>query len=36
MANYNVFLSEEFKKTLEREDIKLIGYRAVRDAMRGA
>jgi predicted glycoside hydrolase/deacetylase ChbG (UPF0249 family) len=36
VANYNVFLSEEFKRHLEREDIKLIGYRAVRDAMRAA
>ena len=36
VANYNVFLSGEFKKHLEREGIKLIGYRAVRDAMRGA
>ena len=36
VANYKTFLSEEFKKHLEREGIKLIGYRAVRDAMRGA
>jgi predicted glycoside hydrolase/deacetylase ChbG (UPF0249 family) len=36
VANYNVFLSDEFKQHLERESIKLIGYRAVRDAMRAA
>ena len=34
VANYNVFMSEELKKFLEREDIQLIGYRAIRDAMR--
>jgi hypothetical protein len=34
VANYNVFMSEELKKFLEREDIKLIGYRQVREAMR--
>lgn len=32
----NADLSEEFKRHLEREGIKLIGYRAVRDAMRAA
>lgn len=36
VENYKTFLSEAFKKHLEREGIKLIGYRAVRDAMRGA
>ncbi len=36
VANYNVFLRDEFKQHLEREGIHLIGYRAVRDAMRGA
>lgn len=34
VANYNVFMSDELKKLLEREDFKLIGYRAVREAMR--
>lgn len=34
VANYNAFMSDELKKFLESEDIKLIGYRAVRDAMR--
>ncbi|MGE5463611.1 MAG: polysaccharide deacetylase family protein [Syntrophothermus sp.] len=34
VANYNAFRSDELKKFLEREDIKIIGYRAVRDAMR--
>lgn len=35
VENYKVFLSDEFKQILEREDIHLIGYRRVRDAMRG-
>jgi predicted glycoside hydrolase/deacetylase ChbG (UPF0249 family) len=34
VANYNVFMSDDLKKFLESEDIKLIGYRAIRDAMR--
>ena len=34
VANYNVFMSEELKTFLEREDFKLIGYRAIRDALR--
>jgi predicted glycoside hydrolase/deacetylase ChbG (UPF0249 family) len=34
VANYNAFMSDEMKKILEREDIKVIGYRALRDAMR--
>ena len=34
VANYNVFRSEEFKTFLEREDFKLIGYRAIREALR--
>ena len=34
VENYNVFMSDELKKFLEREDIKLIGYRQIRDAMR--
>ncbi len=34
VANYNAFMSDDIKKLLEREDIKLIGYRAIRDTMR--
>lgn len=34
VANYNAFMSDELKKFLESEDIKLIGYRAIREAMR--
>ena len=34
VANYNVFRSEELKTFLEREDFKLIGYRAIREALR--
>jgi predicted glycoside hydrolase/deacetylase ChbG (UPF0249 family) len=34
VANYNTFMSEELKKFIEGEDIKLIGYRQIRDAMR--
>jgi len=34
VANYNTFMSDELKTFLEREDIKLIGYRHIRDAMR--
>jgi hypothetical protein len=34
LANYNVFMSDEFKKFLERENFKLIGYRAIREALR--
>jgi predicted glycoside hydrolase/deacetylase ChbG (UPF0249 family) len=34
VANYNVFMSEKLKTFLEREDFKLIGYRAIRDALR--
>jgi predicted glycoside hydrolase/deacetylase ChbG (UPF0249 family) len=34
VANYNAFMSDELKKFIEREDIRLIGYRAIRDAMR--
>ncbi len=34
VANYNAFMSDEMKKILEREDIQVIGYRAIRDAMR--
>ena len=34
VANYNAFMSDELKKFIEGEDIKLIGYRQIRDAMR--
>ena len=34
VANYNAFMSNELKNFIESEDIKLIGYRALRDAMR--
>jgi len=34
VANYNTFMSDELKKFIESEDIKLIGYRAIRNAMR--
>jgi predicted glycoside hydrolase/deacetylase ChbG (UPF0249 family) len=34
VVNYNTFMSDEIKKILEREDIQVIGYRALRDAMR--
>ena len=34
VSNYNTFMSDETKKFLETEDIKLIGYRQIRDAMR--
>lgn len=34
VANYKTFLSEDFKKMVEKEGIKLIGYKQVREAMR--
>jgi hypothetical protein len=34
VANYRVFMSAELKKFIESEDIKPIGYRQIRDAMR--
>jgi chitin disaccharide deacetylase len=34
VANYNVFMSDELKMFLENEDLKLIGYRQIRDVMR--
>lgn len=34
VANYNVFMSDDWKAFLETEEIRLIGYRAIRDAMR--
>ena len=34
VANYNAFMSDGLKVFIEKEDIKVIGYRAIRDAMR--
>jgi hypothetical protein len=34
VANYNIFMSDELKKFIEGEDLKLIGYRQIRDVMR--
>ena len=34
VSNYNVFMSDELRVFLEQEDFKLIGYRAIREAMR--
>ena len=34
VANYNAFMSDELKKFIEQADIKLIGYRQIRDALR--
>jgi hypothetical protein len=34
VENYKTFMSDELKIFLEREDIKLIGYRPIREAMR--
>lgn len=34
VANYNAFMSDELKKFIESEDIRVIGYRALRAAMR--
>jgi predicted glycoside hydrolase/deacetylase ChbG (UPF0249 family) len=34
VANYNAFMSDELKKFIEGEDLKLIGYRQIRNAMR--
>jgi predicted glycoside hydrolase/deacetylase ChbG (UPF0249 family) len=34
VANYNTFMSDELKTFIESEDIKLIGYRQIREAMR--
>jgi predicted glycoside hydrolase/deacetylase ChbG (UPF0249 family) len=34
VANYKTFMSDELKKFLEGEEIKLISYRPIRDAMR--
>ncbi|HEX5944144.1 MAG TPA: polysaccharide deacetylase family protein [Anaerolineales bacterium] len=35
VANYKVFMSDDLKTFLADEDLKLIGYRAIRDALRG-
>jgi predicted glycoside hydrolase/deacetylase ChbG (UPF0249 family) len=35
VANYNAFMSDELKAFIEGEDLKLIGYRQIRAAMRG-
>ena len=34
VANYDTFMSDELKKFIEGQDIHLIGYRQIRDAMR--
>ena len=34
VANYNAFMNVELKKFIETENIKLIGYRQIRNAMR--
>jgi chitin disaccharide deacetylase len=34
VANYNVFMSDALKTLLEREGLKLIGYRRIRTALR--
>jgi predicted glycoside hydrolase/deacetylase ChbG (UPF0249 family) len=34
VANYNTFMSDELKKFIESEDIKSIGYRQIRNAIR--
>jgi predicted glycoside hydrolase/deacetylase ChbG (UPF0249 family) len=34
VANYNTFMSDELKKFIEGEDVTLIGYRQIREAMR--
>ncbi len=36
VANYDAFMSDELKTFIEQQDIKLIGYRQIRDAMRKA
>ena len=36
VANYNAFMSDELKKFIEQVDIKFIGYRQIRDAMRSS
>jgi len=34
VANYNAFMSDELKNYIENEDLKLIGYLQIREAMR--
>lgn len=36
VANYRVFMSDELKTYIESEDVKLIGYRPIRDAMKNS
>ena len=35
VANYDAFMSDELTMLIESEDIKLLGYRQIREAMRG-
>jgi predicted glycoside hydrolase/deacetylase ChbG (UPF0249 family) len=35
VANYNAFMSDELKMFIESEDLKLIGYRPIRECLRG-
>jgi predicted glycoside hydrolase/deacetylase ChbG (UPF0249 family) len=35
VANYNAFMSDELQRVIESEAIKLVGYRQIREAMRG-
>jgi len=35
VANYHAFMSDELRKFIEQENIKPIGYRQIRNAMRG-
>jgi hypothetical protein len=34
VENYNVLMSDDLKQFLENEEVKLIGYRALRATMR--
>ena len=34
VSNYNTFMSDELKVFIEGEDINMIGYRQIREAMR--
>ena len=34
VANFNAVMSDDLKKFIEQEDITLIGYRQISDAMR--
>jgi hypothetical protein len=35
VANYNAFMSDELKAFVESEDLKMTGYRQIREAMKG-